>query len=849
MPICYAGRAELARARRSPFDILLIDIPIVVPPFGRQRSCLLALCCLLLGAAFCRIAAGQEPAGEQPFHITAEPLADALVDFALQAQISIGYSGVDFHDVKGNPVDGRFSPDVALRLILAGTGFESVARTSEALEIRQIALLRPPSAPFRSSPPAGDDVPRLEEVVVTSTKRAEIAQTLPYSIAVATGDDLDRFGMRNQNDLMAHVAAFSATDFGQGKNKIAIRGLSDSAIPGRSQSVVGLYLDESRLTDNAPDPGLRLIDIDRVEIVRGPQGTLYGAGTLGGLVRVITNRPLLDREQGMAMLSTAATQQGGPSAGVDLMLNLPLIPDILALRAVAYERRDGGYIDEARLNQHDANHTDTNGGRLTLLWQLSDDWSITAGFTGQRIEAADSQYYLPKVGYLKQANFKFEPHRDQFLQASLTVEGALDWAKLTSTTAFTERRFVDKYDATLAWTALTGFPLGPAKFGDMRNIQSVTQETRLTSLGGGRLDWIAGTFLSHRDEGYRARLAGPDAQNQLFVARAQARNDYADEYALFGEATYHLTDSVSVTAGLRGFYASADAAADVGRPGSTDRTLAEGTNHSTGFVPKVIISYSPARTLTIYADAAEGFRLGGININSPSGAINVNRPGGRLPVSTNARTFDSDRLWSYELGAKTSLWDGRLIANAAGYLTIWDNIQSDQILRDGSLFTANAGTTHAPGFEVDIAVQATRHLRLQGNFFWNDPSILHPNPLLIQSAGRLPAVPTSNFGLSALYSMAILDGWDATASLEYAYVGEETLGFDARYSPLMGNFSNVDARFGLTHGDWQATLYVQNLTDEQANVFAFGNPFNMGAFGQVTPLRPRTVGIDLSWRY
>ena len=127
--------------------------------------------------------------------------------------------------------------------------------------------------------------------------------------------------------------------------------------------------------------------------------------------------------------------------------------------------------------------------------------------------------------------------------------------------------------------------------------------------------------------------------------------------------------------------------------------------------------------------------------------------------------------------------------------------------------------------------------------------ILHPNPLLILSSGRLPAVPTSNFGLSARYDMAIMDGWDASASLDYAYVGEETLGFDTRLSPLMGNYSDLGARIGIVHADWEATLYVANLTDENANVFAFGNPFNMGAVGQVTPLRPRTVGLELTWNY
>ncbi len=774
------------------------------------------------------------------FHIAAEPLADALVDFAVQSKLSVGYSGVDFNGAVGNPIDGPFTPQEALKRILAGTGYESVTIDTDTIRVRQIAAIEAPDTP----------TPAIEEIVVTTTKRSEIAQNVPYSIAAVTGGDLDDFGLRMSNDLVSHVAAFSTTDLGPGQDKLSIRGLSDSAISGRSQSLVGLYLDESRLTDDAPDPGLRLIDINRVEIARGPQGTLYGAGTLGGILRIVTNKPRLDRAEGAASLSTAETEKGGLSAGVDLVLNLPLVANVLALRAVSYVRRDGGYIDETRLGRRDANQTDTDGARFSLLWQAADDWSVTTGFTGQQIRAADSQYFQANLGYLRRASTEFEPHRDQFLQANVTIEGDLDWAKLTSTTAYTERRIVEQYDATPAWRILTGFPTSPATFGDLRNIQSVTQETRLVSPGNERFNWIVGTFVSHRDENYRARLSGFDAMELPYVARAQVRDDYADEMAVFGEATYRLTDSISITAGGREAYAALDAAAEVGRPNSTDNQFAQGTNHTAGFIPKLVVSYNPADFVTIYADAAEGFRLGGVNINSPSGAININRQrSGNRPTSTNARTFDSDKLWTYELGAKTKFLDGRLIVNAATYLTVWDNIQSDQILRDGSLFTANAGTTHAPGFEIDVNLQATKNLRLQSNFFWDNPDILHPNPLLIQSAGRLPAAPNTTFGFSGRYGFTLAEGWDAFAALEYAYVGGETIGFDARNSPGVGGYSNVDARLAVAHGRWQGTLYVKNLTDEQANVFAFGSPFSLGMINQVTPLRPRTIGLDLSWAY
>lgn len=768
------------------------------------------------------------------FHIPTKPLADALTDFALQAKLSIGYAGVDFQDATSNPVDGPLPPDEALKRILSGTGYEAIAIDSETIRVRAIAS-------------NGDTGNRraIEEIVVTTTRRAEIAQSLPYSIAVVTGQDIDDFGARLSNDLTAHVAALSATNFGPGQNMLSIRGLSDSYIAGRTQSMVGLYLDESRLTDDVADPGLRLVDIDRIEVVRGPQGTLYGAGALGGLVRIITNKPDLDRMLGTTMVSGAASEAGDPSTGIESMLNLPLVPGVLGLRVVGYAHRDGGYIDETRLGLSNANQTDTSGGRAALLWQIADDWSATAGLTDQLIQAGDSNYFQGGLPFLDRANYFTEPRRDQFLQSSLTIEGTLDWATVTNTTAFTKRTITGRYDASLGWPVLTGYPVGPASSRYTRRLETITEEARLVSTDDGDFNWTLGGFLSHRDEAFETKLKGPNDIPQPIIARLRRRDDYASEAALFGEATYKLTDRVSLTAGARVFYASLDAAGRVDQPTSGETAAAQGANHTTGFIPKVIVSYRPTDRLTFYADAAEGFRLGGVNIYSPPGALNVNNG---QPLTSAASAYVSDRLWTYELGAKTVFLDGRLIVNGAAYFTIWDFIQSDQILRTGSLFTANAGDTHAPGLEIDVNFQATRHLRIQANAFWTNAATMDSNPILVKTEGHLPAVPSNNFGISGRYAFALGDDWSGFATVEYSYVGPETLGFDVN-SPRMGDYSNVNVRGSFVRGAWEATLYVRNLTDERANVFAYGNPFSFGLIDQMTPLRPRTIGIDVSYSY
>jgi outer membrane receptor protein involved in Fe transport len=802
-----------------------------LPPARRHTRLVLRLA--LLCALFSWQAQGAPDSVS--FHIPAKPLADALTDFALQAKISIGYAGVDFQDAVSNPVDGVLPPDEALKRVLAGTGYEAVTIDADTIRIRQIA----------SNPLAPSNRAAIEEIVVTTTRRVEVAQSLPYSIAVVTGQDMSDFGAHTSNDLTARVAALSATNYGPGQNMLSIRGLSDSFIAGRTQSMVGLYLDESRLTDDAADPDLRLVDIDRVEVVRGPQGTLYGAGTLGGLVRIITNKPQLDHVAGITTLSAATSEYGGPTGGIDSVLNLPIVPGVLGIRAVGYAHRDGGFIDDTRLGLSHTNQTNIDGGRLALLWRLSDDWSASAGLTNQLIQASDSNYYQGGLPFLSRANYFTEPRRDQFLQTNLTVEGSLDWATVTNTTAFTKRAITGRYDASLAWPVLTGYPIGPATSRFYRRLETITEEARLVSTDEGRFSWTLGGFLSHRDEAFQTKLKGPNAIPQPVIARSRHRDDYANEAALFGEATYRLTDSLSITAGARVFYASLTSAGQVDQPTSGESAAAQGANHTTGFIPKVIVSYQPTDQLTLYVDAAEGFRLGGVNIYSPPGALNVNDG---QPLTSQASAFASDRLWTYELGAKTEFLGGRLVANGAAYFTIWDNIQSDQILRTGSLFTANAGDTHAPGLEVDLSFQATGRLRIQANAFWTNAATLDSNPILIQTKGHLPAVPSDNFGISGRYKFLLTDGWDGFATLEYAYVGPETLGFDVN-SPRMGDYSTVNVRWSVVHGPLQATLYVRNLMDERANIYAYGNPFSFGLISQITPLRPRTVGIDVSYSY
>jgi len=775
-------------------------------------------------------------APDLPFHIPAGPLSQAIIDLAVQARLSIGHAGLNLHQADGNPVEGRLTSRQALDALLAGSGFGYVFLDADTVTIVSLTSQATPPVPGAST---------IEDVVVTATKRPAVAQTLPESIATIGGEELAEDGAATTNDLARHAAGVTATNLGAGQDKLFLRGLSDSVLSGRTESMVGLYLDESRIIDDAPDPSLRLTDIDRIEIVRGPQSTLFGDGALGGVVRIITNQPNLERTEAAVQAGAALTAGGDPSGSLDAMANIPLIDDVLGLRAVGYATQDGGYIDDVRLRLKNINQTREQGGRLALRWVPSEGWTISFGLVEQFVAAADSQYVVTGLPDLQRANYEREPHQDRFREASVVVEGLLSWATLTSASSYTDRLIDTNYDASLAWPALTGFPLGASLFNDDRFIRTFSHETRLNSVGDGDWRWVGGLTGSHRDEDYHSRLAGPGAGGLPFVAIAETRDDHADQAALFGEATYRFTDWLDLTAGVRVLYASTGADAQVYQGATGATTGAKGNNAEPDSTQKAVISVHPLEDVTLYASMAQGFRLGGININSPAAALNVNATDHDDHDGVTADAFKSDSLQSYELGAKSSLLDGALVANGALFLTFWDNIQSDQIFSNGLLYIANAGNVRAPGAETDLSYQMTPHIRLQANAFWSDPKISHGNPLLVQTAGRLPGVPESSASASLRYGFSLPNDDDAFVLLDGQYVGRSYAGFDVN-SPAMGDYLTANLRLGLQHGPWRASLTVDNLSNARANTFAYGNPFAFEKQEQGTPLRPLTVGISVS---
>jgi outer membrane receptor protein involved in Fe transport len=773
----------------------------------------------------------------QPFHIRQGTLAESLMTLALQSGLSISDTGLDVRSTPGNAVEGRYTPAQALGLLLAGTQLRFVFLDQDTVQI----LARPKTG--QAPRPAPETV---ETIVVSATKRAEIAGRAPYSLLIVKGDALRDAGASVPADVTREAAGFSASSPDVGQDKLFIRGLSDGAFTGRSQTVVGLYLDEAQLTEDAPDPALRLVDIDRVEIVRGPLGTLYGAGTLAGLVRVVTNKAQMDEDYGAIDATAATTDRGAPSAGIDGVVNLGLVPNRLALRVVGYGQQDGGTINDILLHRHHINSVTTGGGRAELRGRIAEDWQATFTLTGQHIVQADSSYALAGLPPLTRASYAPEPHRDSFLQADITLEGRLGWADLTSATAITRREIGDQFDATRAWAALTGYPPALSLFHSLRTIQTLTQETRLSSVPGGAWSWVAGLYLAARHEDFGSTLQGLNADDLPVVARRFLRADSADEGAVFGEATAPLTHSLFLTAGARVSFSTLFA-----RSRSLDTILAglvldSGRSDTIDLSPRVVLSFRPNDATTLYASVAKGFRPGGINIDSPVGAIDVNLP---PPAPDDgqkqASAFKSDELWTYELGAKSVLADGRIDLSGAVWLTQWNNVQSDQILADGMLYTANIGNVQDPGLELDLTVRPFSFLALHANGFISAPALKRTNPTLVAGKPQLPAAPRKSFNLFGRYDHALTETVSAFFSAGYSYTGRSYLTYNPSAALPMGDYGTLEFRIGVVRDPWQASLFLDNAFNDDGNTLAFGNPFLLGRIGQITPLRPRMIGLQI----
>jgi outer membrane receptor protein involved in Fe transport len=775
-------------------------------------------------------------------YIPRQSIDGALLDLALQARVSLGGSLTACSGVSP-AINGRMSLDTALARLLSGSGCRYAIRSDGAVIISRIPRTTP-STPL--PPPARRPVAQIvqtseavqvSEVVVTAPRRPELIQTSSSAMTAVDAERIARSGVTGMQGLDSLVSGMTVTNLGPGRNKILLRGISDGVFTGLTQSTVGLYLDLTPVTYAAPDPDLKLIDIDRVEVLRGPQGTLYGTGPIGGVVRIVTRAPVFGEEELSVAVTQSHTEGGGWNSDYSLIANMPVAGDRAAIRAAIYGETYSGYINDVELNLRRVNDGTRRGGRLSTALEIAPGWTARAGVVHQSIVTEDTHYVYRGLGPLRRANLVREPHQNRFDESSVSLEGHGPWGRMNASVAVVEHGFKSRYDASSALRRF-GSLWRIGALDENKDIHLVVGEANFASPDVGRWRWLAGGLVSSSTTRTNPVLSALTPEPRAVYS--EARRDRLNEAALYSEASLDLPHKLTLTAGAR-YYALDYETASLVQQGSRSRSF-DGRGESSGFTPKIALAWQPSERLNLSAQISQGHRAGGFNT---AGVIGQDFSG---LADSPTREYQPDSLWNVEVGAKFRSADGRTRIRAAVYAARWRDVQSDQFLPSGLAYVVNVGDGADVGFEIEANWRPFDTLEVFANGLIADPRITDPNAQFDsrRDAG-LPGVPKTSATLGFAWRRPLGDQLQLLADGGLSYVGASRLTFDGRQQHRMGDYGTGRLALGVEASAWTATLFVDNLFDTEANTFAYSDPFRLPDAQAVTPLRPRTIGLTLRW--
>ena len=761
-----------------------------------------------------------------------------------------------------------------------------------------------PAAPTAAAPETGG----VTEIVVTAQKRLTSADKTPISISAVTGADLAARGITSFADLAAGTPGVSIKSMGPGQTEFEMRGMTSS---GGNSPTVGFYLDDIPLTSPASaqngkvviDP--TLYDLAQVEVLRGPQGTLYGSSSMGGTIKLIANKPKLGEWDASGELTGSGTDGGGFNHAENAMVNIPL-GQTLALRAVVSQSNTSGWIDRVVAGDfpvatnggatrgdvlaapvtHDYKHSNAEnmiGGRVALLWKPVDELTITPTFFYQRTHQDGPSSYDSDPGKL--AHYQpfdiAEPYTDEIKIGSLNVNYAFPGFDVTSATAYWSRKSTMIQDNSenlpsvgggFGVTTDSASYYGPTGTGPIYALETdpsrqFSEELRLTSRGQSRLQWLVGAYFAdfHSTWQLETDVSNPAAFGSPTSAIfSLSQPTHIAQYAAFGEANYAVADNLHITVGLRGYHYDSTLDMTTGGYGSPTGDASYITQHvvqkSTGVNPKFDLSWQIDPDALVYATAARGFRPGGGNQPLPSqGAssfdqfmksqlIGLGYANGNAPVS-----YGPDHLWSYELGEKIKLFDRHLRINSSVYYEDWKAIQLEELPAGYPLFD-NVANAHIYGGEVEAQVVADQHLSFGAQIGYTHATIASTTSPAFMRGQLLPDVPKWSGGANISYTHAIDEGHQFTLRADETYVGKR-VGLatyqgivNSQNAPLAG-YNLVNLRAGVNaKAGWSIAAYVNNVTNKHAyleNAAELGLP--NASYNRVVTNQPRTFGIDLTY--
>lgn len=734
----------------------------------------------------------------------------------------------------------------------------------------------------------------LETITITARKQSENLQSVPMSITVMEQRELERRGAFDVGDIIASVPNVSFSyGTGDGRNnsrQIALRGVYGAGNIGGS-GTTGFYLDETPLDLSAP---VKLVDANNVEVLRGPQGTLYGARSMGGTVKIVTNKPNFAATSFDFKSSVDHVDNGGFSYGVQGTINVPLA-NAAALRATAYYDRLSGFFDRVYGGSYafpagapsftsvqgqgttgvarDVDLSRAYGLQLAIAWAPTDRLTLTPKAIYQRNSAdgASLADTTPNNRIQRRAFNIEEPAADRIWLTSLDVDYAAPWGSVFSSTSHYERRNSESEDSSeeIAAPAAFGLIAGsveqpfPSPISRTASSKVDTEELRVLPHRFNEFDFIGGIFLQRTvsDVGYDQNAPGlgnylgslfgipnPLPTDYLFFSSTETK---VREQAVFGELTYHATDQLSGLLGARIYHVDTDfhrisGGLIVNGSPIPDPVIID-HNSASGVTPKLELQYDFSPHSMVYASAAKGFRIGGNNAVLPTSCAADLAAIGRS--SGSARKYDSDSLWSYETGFKLESLPQRLTLNGAVYYIDWSDILQNILLPCGFNFLTNAGKARSIGGELEATIRPTRGLTWNLGAGYTDATLTEVSPGVSAHVGdRIQQVPRLTGNTSLQYTQPFGAGLQGLYRIDFSYVGKSFTTFDQSDALHTRHAYRItDLRLGLVSGSWEAGMFLRNAFNTHANL---GDDkalaLELAGRPRLTTTRPRTIGLDIT---
>jgi iron complex outermembrane recepter protein len=751
---------------------------------------------------------------------------------------------------------------------------------------------------------------QLEEIIVTAEKRESTIETTSISITAVSGDDIVNRGFTDLASLMQTVPGVSIRTSGPGMTEFEMRGVASN---GGNSPTVGFYFDDTPLTAAAATNEGKIVispdlyDLNRVEVLRGPQGTLYGSGSMGGTIKVVPNAPNPELFEASAEAKFADTDHGGFDHGENAMVNLPFWGGKAALRIVGSYSDDAGWIDRVVIapgqfplptglvttptasyytvrgnvlaapiatDYHDVNDVEKSTVRVAAVLKPIEGLTITPSYFYQKLSSGGLPYIdsTPGTDAFYQPFDTPERYHDEFRLEALSIKYRTDAFEISSATAYWSRHEPLVQDTAESWTTalladgigITGYGPGGGNLGksyaeENNESHQTTEELRVSSVGDTRLKWLIGYFYSDFISPWNIIFPSQSGASNPNIGTDNLFSYYTPfkilQQSVFGEATFNITEPFSITVGARRYHYDAPVYLDQ-YGGLTPTVVAATTPSAQGVTPKATLSYQFDKDLLVYATAAKGFRPGGgtgpVPTEGPESCekqlqLEYNSHGGYVsgPIA-----FNSDWVWSYELGEKWRSSDNRFSVNAAGYFESWIGVQQVNPLSCGYVYTANAGNAHVYGGEFEVNAVVVHDLQATANLSYSHSTLVSSN--LVDSpfsaGAAIQQVPKWSGTVGLSYRHDIAEQLALTARAESTYVGSRT---DATfYINNLPSYDLTNVRAGVDGGRWSAVLFINNVADKRAllnNITQDAN--NLGDLNRVAVSQPRTAGIDLNYKF